>query len=241
LRLSATLDQRKIKIPEDETNTTRHSNHGSLGIMEATLRSSSMRTWIMTNKSTNDIAAGVKAVFVTAVLMCGLLVIGCETQGQSGALLGAGIGALAGQAIGGDTGGTLIGAAVGGGVGYMIGNKKDKKHAAELSETQQASNAGHNEVGPLGSTRWLVTSINPRDAAGAYTSKIIYFQPDGRVATTTTKPDGRVEVANETYRVVGNTLIINKPGYLINARFAISGKQLTVSAEDFSVVLTSMQ
>ncbi len=68
----------------------------------------------------------------------------------------------------------------------------------------------------------------------------LQFGPDGRVITTTTKPDGKVEVFNETYRVVGNTLIINKPGYLINARFAISGKQLTVSAEDFSAVLTAL-
>ena len=199
-----------------------------------------MRTRKNENKLTHDITAGIKPVCLTAVLLCVLLVVGCETHGQSGALLGAGIGALAGQAIGGDTGGTLIGAAVGGGVGYMIGNNKDKKHAQELSETQQASNAGHNEVGPLGSTRWVVSSIKPTDAFGAYTSKIVEFTPDGRVTTTTTKPDGKVEAASETYRVVGNTLILNKPGYLVNTRFAISGNQLTVSAEDFSVVLTSM-
>ena len=52
---------------------------------------------------------------------------GCESDAQTGALIGAGVGALAGQAIGGDTEGTLIGAGVGAAGGYMIGNEQDKK------------------------------------------------------------------------------------------------------------------
>ncbi len=51
---------------------------------------------------------------------------GCQTDAQTGALIGLGVGALAGQAIGGNTGGTLIGAAAGGGLGYIIGNESDK-------------------------------------------------------------------------------------------------------------------
>ena len=51
---------------------------------------------------------------------------GCESDAQTGGLVGAGIGALAGQAIGGDTTGTLIGAAAGAGIGYVIGNEGDK-------------------------------------------------------------------------------------------------------------------
>lgn len=186
---------------------------------------------------TSSMATGVRSAFVAAALLSVLLMVGCESQGQTGALMGAGIGALAGQAIGGDTAGTLIGAAVGGGVGYMIGNEKDKKHAQELS---QDSYPGHGEVGPLAATRWLVTSINPRNAAGDYTSKVVAFSHDGYVTTTTTKSDGKVEVSTETYRVVGTTLIINKPGYLINARYAITGNQLTISTEDFSAVLRAI-
>ena len=53
-------------------------------------------------------------------------------------------------------------------------------------------------------------------------------------------PDGRVEVSDETYRVVGDTLIVNRPGYIINARFTVSGGQLTVSAERFSAVLNRL-
>lgn len=163
---------------------------------------------------------------------------GCQTGGQTGALAGGGIGALAGQVIGGDTTATLIGAAVGTGVGYIIGNEQDKKHAAEMSRPPSSPSAPtHGETGSLGGTRWIVVSLNPRNIVPAYTSKIVDFQSNGRVVTTTTRPDGTVDVADETYRVVGDTLIVNKPGYLINARYSVSGGQLTVSADDFSAVL----
>jgi len=77
------------------------------------------------------------------VLILGMVVLigeiwllgGCESAGQTGALLGAGAGALAGQAIGGDTKSTLIGAGIGGGVGYMIGSERDKKKAAADRES----------------------------------------------------------------------------------------------------------
>lgn len=174
------------------------------------------------------------------VLTTIIMTSACETGGQTGALAGGGIGALTGQAIGGDTGATLIGAAVGSGIGYMIGNESDKKHAREMNSSQKVQSPTHSEVGSLGGTRWSVISLTPRSFVGEYISKIVEFKRNGRVITTTTKPNGTVEVFDETYRVVGNTLIINKPGYLINARFGISGNQLTVSAEEFSAVLSRL-
>lgn len=171
---------------------------------------------------------------VVVVLALSLLTQGCETGGQTGSLAGAGIGALAGQIIGGDTKGTLIGAAVGGGVGYIVGNEKDKKHAKQLSNSNPPT---HAEVGVLGGTRWVLASLNPQDYVDSYISKVIEFKPNGRVITTTTKPDGSVDIADESYRIVDSTLIINKPGYLVNARFSISGNQLIVSADKFSAVL----
>lgn len=56
---------------------------------------------------------------------------GCESDGQTGALLGAGLGALVGNAIGGDSEATLIGAGIGAGAGYIIGNEEDKKNSRE--------------------------------------------------------------------------------------------------------------
>ena len=66
-------------------------------------------------------------LMVVAVSLGLVFVAGCESDAQTGALIGAGIGAIAGQAIGGDTEGTLIGAGAGAAGGYMIGNESDKK------------------------------------------------------------------------------------------------------------------
>ena len=157
-------------------------------------------------------------------IMCLLatIIAGCETGGKTGALAGGGIGALAGQAIGGNTESTLIGAAVGTGIGYMIGNEKDKEHAKEMSNETADRGYAHDEVKPLGGTRWLLVSIAPKSKFGPYTSKIVEFRPTGRVITTTTHKDGTVDVIDESYRVVGDTLVVNKPGLLVNAKFGIS-------------------
>ena len=66
-------------------------------------------------------------VMLVTVSLSLLLISGCESDAQTGALIGAGVGALAGQAIGGDTEATLIGAGIGAGGGYIIGNEQDKK------------------------------------------------------------------------------------------------------------------
>ncbi len=68
-------------------------------------------------------------------------VAGCESDAQTGALIGTAVGAGAGQAIGGDTESTLIGAAVGGGAGYIIGSERDKKKTkAEIDALRQDMN-----------------------------------------------------------------------------------------------------
>lgn len=178
---------------------------------------------------------GISVLTVLVVLI--VLVGGCATRSGTGALAGGGIGALAGQAIGHSTEATLIGAAVGTGIGYIVGNEMDKKKAQEMSRASQANNYDHNEVGPLGGTKWQVVSVAPRNRVPVFTSKIIEFWPNGHCGTTTTYPDGRVETSRETYRVVGNTLIVNKPGYLINARYSISGNEMIVDADEFRAVL----
>jgi hypothetical protein len=45
----------------------------------------------------------------------------------------------------------------------------------------------------------------------------------GRVITTTTSRDGIVLTADERYRMVDDTLIVSKPGYVIKARCGICG------------------
>lgn len=156
---------------------------------------------------------------------------GCATSGRTGALGGGGVGAIIGQAVGGDTEATLIGAAVGTGVGYIIGNEMDKKEAAKLQSTGTVP-----DNAPLAGTSWRVTSL-VRDEPLPHRSLVVEFRKDGRVITTRTLPDGKVERADESYRVVGDTLIINRPGYIVNATYRIDGQELTVDAPKFRAVL----
>lgn len=79
-----------------------------------------------------------------------VLLTGCETKAQSGALVGGGVGALAGQAIGRDTTGTLIGAGVGTAAGYLLGNEQDK---AQQRRDIQAAQYEYNTV-----TVWITNS-----------------------------------------------------------------------------------
>lgn len=175
------------------------------------------------------------------VVIMAVVLIGCETSAQTGALGGAGIGALAGQAIGGNTGATLIGTGIGAGVGYLIGNEKDKKHAREVSQAAAAKNYDHNEVGSLGGTRWSVTDMDPADKFGPFISKTVEFKSNGHVVTTTKQPDGNLKVNEESYRVIGRTLIINSPGYIINATYTLDGNTMMVTAEDFRAVLQRLK
>ena len=81
-------------------------------------------------------------VLTVVVVSFGLaFFVGCESDAQTGALIGTGAGAGIGQAIGRDTESTLIGAGVGAVAGYIIGNESDKKKAAaERDEIRRQMN-----------------------------------------------------------------------------------------------------
>ena len=166
---------------------------------------------------------------VLAIYVCATIITigGCQTRTQTGTLAGAGIGAIAGQLIGGDSKATLIGAAIGTGAGYLIGNSQDKK-AAKTYDMSQST--------PLTGTKWKVVSLVKADTP-EYTAIFVEFKPDGKVVTTRHEPGGTMTVTEERYRIVGDTLIINKPGYLINAEYKIFGEELIVNCEQFRAVL----
>ena len=87
-------------------------------------------------------AKGLVTILMLVVVSLGLtFVVGCESDAQTGALIGTAAGAGIGQAIGRDTKSTLIGAAVGGGAGYMIGSEADKKQMkADIAAAQASAN-----------------------------------------------------------------------------------------------------
>jgi len=168
------------------------------------------------------------------LIMCLALLTaaGCESMDKAaiGGLSGAGIGALAGQLVGGNTAGTLIGAGVGAGLGYIIGNEMDKEDA------KKRQTATSQEMEPFANTVWTVLSVNPQPKK-PFTSLTVRFNPNGTVTTTRTYADGRAETDTEAYRVVGSTLIVNNPDYVINARFKIEGNRAYLDTGKFSVVM----
>jgi hypothetical protein len=183
-----------------------------------------------TMKTSKKIFCCVCIITVSLALLVGS---GCETKKQSGALAGAGVGALIGQMAGGSTQATLVGAAVGTGVGYVIGNEMDKKDAKSRQTVEEG------ETKPLANTTWQVTSIVPKPDRPVK-SLVCHFKPDGIVVSTRTFEDGHVETANERYRIVGDTLIINQDNYVVNARFKINGNQMIANTEKHSIVLTRL-
>ena len=87
-------------------------------------------------------AKGFVTIVMAVAVSLGLaFAAGCESDAQTGALLGTAAGAGVGQLAGGDTKSTLIGAAVGGGAGYILGNEQDKKKTrAEMDSLRQEMN-----------------------------------------------------------------------------------------------------
>ncbi len=124
---------------------------------------------------------GFMTILIVAVVSLGLVfVAGCESDAQTGALIGTAAGAGIGQAIGHDTESTLIGAGVGAAGGYMIGNEQDKKKAraetkAEMESLRQEMN---------------VVTINVTNSNGSITpvrlrkQGVVYIGPRGETYTT---------------------------------------------------------
>jgi len=122
-------------------------------------------------------AKGLLIFLVAAVVSAGLLFsLGCESDAQTGALIGTAAGAGIGQAIGRDTGSTLIGAAVGGGAGYMIGSEQDKKKAA--AEREQLRQEMNTVTVNITNSNGSITPVRLRRQG------VVYIGPRGETYTT---------------------------------------------------------
>lgn len=176
-----------------------------------------------------------------AVILLAMVVAACATEATTkGTAWGAGIGALAGGAAGGHGSDALIGAAIGAGIGYVIGNEQDKSKAQKMSEETRSNNYAHSETGPLGGTNWRLQDWSPKGAKTDFRSKTFEFGRNGWVKTTTTYNDGRTDTDSESYRVIDNTLIVNKGDYLVNYKYSLQGDQLTVDNSKLRALLKRM-
>ncbi len=181
---------------------------------------------------------------VLVVMGVAIMLAGCQGQevgttakehtgGIIGGVAGAGLGGVVGHAIGHNTAGTVIGAGVGAGLGYIIGNEFDKKKAREHNPAEATELTG---------TNWHVEQLNVPNAP-PYKDMYLSFEPNSQLVTTTVTPDGKVVRATETYRISGNTLIINKPaagsqpGYIINANYSKAGDTMNINSPDFTAAL----
>jgi len=174
-----------------------------------------------------------RTICVIVVSLTLIVSAGCATQGQTGALTGAGAGALIGGLANmhGSWGATaLIGAGVGAGIGYLIGNEQDKKDA------EKRQGVAENELRPLAGTTWQVISIQPRPKT-PLESIVSHFRTDGTVVTTKTDVNGRVHTDTEGYRIVGSTLIINKADYVENTQFRLEDDKLIIDYGNGSTVM----
>ena len=70
-----------------------------------------------------------------------------------------------------------------------------------------------------------------------YTSIFVEFKPNGEIVTTRHEPGGTMTVTEERHRIAGDTLIINKAGYMINAKYQVQGNQMVVDCQQFRAVL----
>jgi hypothetical protein len=192
--------------------------------------------YVITMRKEAEMERGRKLVSIICII--GLVVTaslgaGCATEGQRGAATGAGAGALIGGLAnmhGSWAATALIGAGVGAGIGYLIGNEKDKKAARERGR------ATEEELRPLSGTTWQMISIEPQPEK-SHKSVVSYFSHNGSAITTKTDMDGKVETVTERYRIVGSTLILSTPDYVVNAKFKIEGDKLYIDYGNGSAVL----
>ncbi len=88
----------------------------------------------------------------------------------------------------------------------------------------------------MANTTWQIVSITPRPKK-QFQSMVTRFNPNGTATTTKTHTNGKVETDTESYRVVGATLVINKPNYVINSRYRLEGDKLYMDTGDHSIVM----
>jgi hypothetical protein len=92
------------------------------------------------------------------------------------------------------------------------------------------------QMQPFADTVWRVTSMTPPPRR-QFTSMTLHFLPNGQVVTSESFPDGTIQVASETYRIVGNTLIINGSDYLTNSAWIMNGNTMTLINQGFRTEL----
>jgi hypothetical protein len=91
-------------------------------------------------------------------------------------------------------------------------------------------------LGPFPNTKWQVLSVVPKPNT-QFTTMYLAFQPDGSLAITTESADGKISTTFQQYSVVGESMLLSKPGSTTNVRFRVDGGTMHVDTGRASIVL----
>ena len=91
-------------------------------------------------------------------------------------------------------------------------------------------------LGTFPNTKWQILSVVPKPNT-PFKSVYLTFQPDGTLAMTTESPDGKISTSFQKYSVVGDSMLLSKPGSTTNVRFKVDGNTMHVDTVKFSIVL----
>jgi glucose/arabinose dehydrogenase len=110
--------------------------------------------------------------------------------------------------------------------GHMFG--EDSKPAKTTSSKA--------DLGSFPNTKWQVLSVVPKPNT-QFTAMYLAFQPDGSLVITTESADGKINTTFQKYSVVGESLLLSKPGSSTNVRFRVDGGTMHVDTGRASIVL----
>lgn len=91
-------------------------------------------------------------------------------------------------------------------------------------------------LGPFPNSKWQVLSVVPKPNT-QFTAMYLAFQPDGNLAITTETADGKINTTFQKYSVVGESMLLSKPGSSTNVRFRVDGGTMHVDTGRASIVL----
>jgi hypothetical protein len=91
-------------------------------------------------------------------------------------------------------------------------------------------------LGPFPNTKWQILSVVPKPKT-PFNSMYLAFQPDGTLIMTTESPDGKISTSVHKYSVVGESMLLSKPGSSTNVRFRVDGNTMHVDTGRASIVL----
>jgi hypothetical protein len=105
-----------------------------------------------------------------------------------------------------------------------------------MGDTFNAPKPQAAQLGTFPNTKWQILSVVPKPNT-PFKSVILTFQTDSTLVMTTESPDGKISTSFQRYSVVGDSMLLSKPGSTTNVKFRTDGNTMHVDTSKFSIVL----